>query len=627
MSIFGALNSSVTGLQAQSDALGVISDNISNVNTTGYKANKTNFAQLVTSAPTETSYNPGGVQFRPSQEIGKQGILNSSDISTDLAIEGNGMFAVKDGAGVAGQEEQERQQIIDAEPVKYTRTGNFRVNQNGLLENQNGFLLQGWRLTEDANGNLTPPADQDTLGSLETVEVNNFSGIARATENLSIGAQLPPNLPQSESRSLNARIFDAEGTAHNVRFDFTRDNGAGTALGANQYRVDVSAPRLADGTESPQSGLFNLASVAGSSAIDFGAGGDDVLDVGTDVPTELGTATTTTSDTTLDYDGDGAPDSTATVYQGLSNTNASIRIVDTSGTGGGTPVDTTQGNVIQINPDGGGDFDKNDIITFADSDGPAAGTDFDFSSRLSTVVQFDGQGGIEQLGSSGLNSNLTGNGVAGLTTVQADSEGEFNLPISFSNSIDSTGGAEIPGGTDATEPQDIALNLGTPRDVDQSGNGSIESDEEDVNDRALDGLTNFDNDEGFDVRKLEQDGLQFGNFTGVDVDEGGTVTATFSNGERRDVFQIPVVTFNNPNGLEGESGTVFSETPESGEAQLGEAGVGGAGSVAPGALEDSTVELSTEFTNMIETQRAYSASTRVVTTSDEMLQEIVNATR
>jgi flagellar hook protein FlgE len=93
------------------------------------------------------------------------------------------------------------------------------------------------------------------------------------------------------------------------------------------------------------------------------------------------------------------------------------------------------------------------------------------------------------------------------------------------------------------------------------------------------------------------------------------------------VFQIPVVTFNNPNGLEGESGTVFSETPESGEAQLGEAGVGGAGSVAPGALEDSTVELSTEFTNMIETQRAYSASTRVVTTSDEMLQEIVNATR
>jgi flagellar hook protein FlgE len=85
--------------------------------------------------------------------------------------------------------------------------------------------------------------------------------------------------------------------------------------------------------------------------------------------------------------------------------------------------------------------------------------------------------------------------------------------------------------------------------------------------------------------------------------------------------------FSNVNGLEERSGNAYLQTGESGNLLLAEAGVGGAGNVAPSALEQSTVDLAEEFTRMITTQRAYSASTKVITTSDEMLQELTQAIR
>jgi flagellar hook protein FlgE len=135
------------------------------------------------------------------------------------------------------------------------------------------------------------------------------------------------------------------------------------------------------------------------------------------------------------------------------------------------------------------------------------------------------------------------------------------------------------------------------------------------------GLTQFSSN--YTVNSVNQDGVQFGSFSGVSISDTGIVTANFDNGLSRAIFKIPLVTFANPSGLITQNGNAFLATDGSGVPLLGAAKVGGVGSIAAGSLETSTVDLGTEFTNMIIAQRAYSANTKIITTVDQMLQELV----
>ena len=118
------------------------------------------------------------------------------------------------------------------------------------------------------------------------------------------------------------------------------------------------------------------------------------------------------------------------------------------------------------------------------------------------------------------------------------------------------------------------------------------------------------------------DGAAYGSVTGVTVGKDGTVTAQFSNGLSQAAFKIPVATFTNPDGLGQLQGNAYAATQASGAANINLADAGPAGGIASQSLEGSTVDLATEFTNLITTQRAYSASARIVTTADQMLQEL-----
>ena len=101
------------------------------------------------------------------------------------------------------------------------------------------------------------------------------------------------------------------------------------------------------------------------------------------------------------------------------------------------------------------------------------------------------------------------------------------------------------------------------------------------------------------------DGSSFGSVTGVTVAKDGTVTAQFSNGLSQDVYKVPVATFTNPDGLGQVSGNAYIATNTSGTANVNQANSGGAGGIQSQSLEASTVDLATEFTNLITTQRAY----------------------
>src|SRR4051812_19458828 len=139
MSLYGALYAGVAGLQAQSNKLGIISDNIANVNTVGYKEGLSEFETLVTTAGNATAYSPGGVLGANRQLVDTQGLLQTTSSPTDIALSGAGLFVVNQNAAGDGQ-------------VLYTRAGSFTQDAQGNFTNAAGFFLQAWPL--DSNGLL-----------------------------------------------------------------------------------------------------------------------------------------------------------------------------------------------------------------------------------------------------------------------------------------------------------------------------------------------------------------------------------------------------------------------------------------------------------------------------------------
>jgi len=139
------------------------------------------------------------------------------------------------------------------------------------------------------------------------------------------------------------------------------------------------------------------------------------------------------------------------------------------------------------------------------------------------------------------------------------------------------------------------------------------------------GLTQYDSQSI--VQAVNTNGTAFGNLTNVEIDEDGFVTAVFDNGISRQIAQVAIATFANPDGLKATNGNAYRVTQDSGTYSLKGAGTGGAGAIAPSTLEASTVDLSSEFTGLIVTQRAYSASSKIITTADQMLEELLSIKR
>ncbi len=125
----------------------------------------------------------------------------------------------------------------------------------------------------------------------------------------------------------------------------------------------------------------------------------------------------------------------------------------------------------------------------------------------------------------------------------------------------------------------------------------------------------------------KQDGYAAGILESFTLGSDGTINGAFSNGLKQDLGRIAMASFTNPSGLSKAGGSLFTTTVNSGDPQIGSAGTGGRGTMSSGSLEMSNVDLSTEFTQLIIAQRGFQANSRVITTSDEVLQELVNLKR
>ncbi|XUY27167.1 flagellar hook protein FlgE [Agrobacterium sp. rho-8.1] len=212
MSLFGTMKTAVSGMGAQANKLGTVGDNIANASTTGYKSASTAFSSLVLSS-SGGSYNSGGVMTNVNYSISQQGALQSTQSSTDLAIDGDGFFVVQDTAG----------------NVFLTRSGSFTPNDEGFLVNDAGFTLLGYQYT-----GTTPTTVINSYDGLVPVNVSangmtaTPSTTGSLTGNLSDSAPVAANLPGDNSASvvvdqisvLKTSVTGYDPLGNEIKYDF-----------------------------------------------------------------------------------------------------------------------------------------------------------------------------------------------------------------------------------------------------------------------------------------------------------------------------------------------------------------------------------------------------------------------
>jgi len=256
---------------------------------------------------------------------------------------------------------------------------------------------------------------------------------------------------------------------------------------------------------------------------------------------------------------------------------------------------------LKINQEGGMPLQASSIGGVVTLTGNLDGLPF-FATPVATVGRTPPHIGLT-FGGLQANGNLAPAGT--LSSMSAANVGTGNATVS---AVTETGApAQISFTVDyGNGPQRVSLNIG--------------------NFAQPSGLTQFDG-EAINVTSLLQDGSPQGTFRDVEIRENGDVVANYDNGRRRTIARVPVVLFNNANALARETGNVFTETADSGRARFTETGLNGAGVIAASSLEGSNVDIAQEFTKLIVAQRSYTANTRVITTTDEMLTETINLKR
>jgi flagellar hook protein FlgE len=193
---------------------------------------------------------------------------------------------------------------------------------------------------------------------------------------------------------------------------------------------------------------------------------------------------------------------------------------------------------------------------------------------------------------------------------------EVPLTVTLTKTATDTWTIDVPAhGTTAADSQPITFTNGRATGTVTAGGFTFD----------VSALTQFSG--GNDARVSNSDGAAAGVLRSYTVSNSGEIVGVFSNGLTETLGQVALANFNNANGLEKVGESMYRSTPNSGLAQIGAAGTTGLGTIMSGALEMSNVDLAQEFTNLVIAQRGFQANSRVITTSDELLQELVNLKR
>jgi flagellar hook protein FlgE len=221
MSLTGALSSAISGLSAQSQALAMVSDNLANSSTVGYKTTSASFEDLVTNSTSATQYSSGGVGVMGISNITQQGLLTTSTTATNVALQGQGFFVVSSsptGGGV----------------TSYTRNGAFTTNNAGYLEDDGSYLM----------GYPTNASGNPTSGTLQAINTNTATVSGSATTETTMVLNLPADAPVasgsplSPTYSSSMTVYDSLGNANTIPVTWTKTE-------ANTWTASFGSPTSA----------------------------------------------------------------------------------------------------------------------------------------------------------------------------------------------------------------------------------------------------------------------------------------------------------------------------------------------------------------------------------------------
>jgi flagellar hook protein FlgE len=568
MGLTSALFTGVSGLDANQTWLNVIGNNVANSNTTAFKSSMVQFSPqfyVTDQQSTAPTTNFGGTN--PSQEGLGTTVESIQKNMSAGAIQSTGTATdmAINGTGffiVKGQNQQ-----------LYTRDGAFTLNSSDQLVDARGDFVQGYGT--DANQNIQS-------GSLQNITIPlGETQIAKATQN----ATLQGNLDASGAAASGASILLGQ--------DLTTVGGAAaptaaTLLTGLASTTTPATPAFTAGETITVSGTKGGRSVS-PSTFTVGAG-STVQDLMTFFQQNMG-IDSTVADTPppgVTLEAGTAPDTAHFVITGNTGTENALEL-------SGNAITTSAGS---------------SPLTFADGT-DAAGTASNPAGE-STYTSFTAY--------DSLGTPITVN----LTAVLESKSTAGNTWRFYADSPDNTtGGLNVGSGT-LTFANDGSLtsSTGTGISISRAGTGAADPMTINLNFSSMTQLSGQSSNQVVST----QDGFAAGTLNTFSVGSNGTITGAYSNGQTRVLGQVALATFNNPLGLSDTGNDLYAAAPASGEAQLGAPGTLGAGTLQGSALEQSNVDLSTEFTNMIVASTGFSASSKVITTSDQLIQELLNST-
>ena len=631
----------VSGLQSNQTKMDVVGNNISNLNTTGFKRGRVTFQEMFNQtlrAASAPQADRGGIN---PQEVGlgvrvgsidtdhTQGNVESTGVDTDLAIEGNGFFIVSD-----GQENL------------YTRDGNLDLDARGMLVNAGtGFRVQGW---EAERGEIS------TAGSPGTIQIPIGEEMqAQPTSNVVFGGNLDSRHGNGVHRRGSIDVVDSLGETHTAHLDFFREMGATLTtsnLDVGGGAIDITQQYYDERMDGVS---FNFVQDDDAEELEVEYAGEQF-------------------EITADFDGDDAPtrkqveeavnnalkeetDFTGTLKINLSDVNFD---------------DLTGADLAGLDSDdltlGQDEFGEQPLSIYQDQlvDEEIGDVEYSYDNELQGLdITFDHVTGGDDLRASyeteaheitirGEFDDPEPEEIQQLINEELEDYFDGRLIVDFEDNLNFADDEEKTMGLSVSSTWDWQLSeMDGVIDNSLTGDGSLVFDSSGQLIQGRTGNINFDpeiNGEpvqdveidfadssnpvsqqatAFTVDGIEADGYTTGDLDSFSINDLGQIVGNYTNGQTQMLGQVALAAFNNPEGLDKRGDTMFARSENSGLARVGEAGRGGRGTITSRALEMSNVDLAEEFTEMITTQRGFQANSSLITTSDEMLQELVNLKR
>ena len=565
-----SLYSGVAGLKTHQTRMDVIGNNIANVNTTAYKSSSMTFSELMSQTTQKASGANAttGVGGTNAKQIGlgvKAGAINTAITTQGSAQSTGNPFDIM----ITGDNFFV---VSNGSENFFTRDGSFYVDGAGnLAMTSTGYNVMGWGV-DKTTGNIK----QDTVTALRIMSSANMTYPPEATTKANISGILDQNdkdVTSANGKTVNLNFFDARGYSYTAKFTFKQSGGDKT----NEYSMELN--KILDST---------------GKEIDISK-----LKFGNRSQQKMETKVTLNTDA---YKWDGK------VLKTKDGTTEVANLAD---------IFNQDGSLITPQDDAAAQKQQKALDAIAKAYGYEGSTDEFLNLYITSTADKDKQLTIQ---------DLLGNMMAGKTTdvLPADGsaitmEGRYfeGTTVVFNKDtgkLESVGGSTTNLNVNAAFSalggnfSDVTIDLSECTNYDNKGTSTIGATSGD-----LDGLGT---------------GRRLGDMIGVSIQKDGMIYASYDNGMTKLLGQIATAAFANASGLEKEGDNLYSATLNSGEFDgIGVDITAGGGYMSTGQLEMSNVDLSSEFTEMITTQRGFQANSRIITVSDTLLEELTNLKR